>query len=755
MTKWLAHIKQLFSLNGKSKTFAAVGFHSAEKIKKSLAYAKGIVYEIDNDYTIKWVSRETAEKYPGVIGGKCYEAFAGNSEPCNDCYCKKVFATGEFQTSLKHLNYAKTNGGGYWKGISMPIFDNQQNIKGVLLYSQKIDDPDTHRHALLNANLPVIADKELDTFIKDNYRIVFDSIHLPLCITGNNLKIVFHNESFAKIIGRGNRDLIGEEITELIPEIREIGTKKILSLIVAGTEQQSYSFELKRNFNQNNVTLKISPIKLSNAKIGGIIWRINVNPKTKAKNDDFRINNRFQKNFGLMILDDRGFVIQWNDFLEKTFLWSEEELIGLPNPIINIETIKEHIENHSSEKLELTRKNKSGQKVDIKITVFPVINEEGVTTQYVCLIENTTYEKYIKSEFKELEERYNNFIKNFEGITFKFDTDFNLLQLKGSVLPLTGYTEDEFLNGKITFKDLVYSDDRILIDSYINKIKKHLRTEKELELRIVAKDKSIKWLHIYFQNTADEFGNITQVQGFMYNITQRKEVEKELELRREEYRTLAMYLETAREEEKKRLALEIHDEIGHALTAIKLELAWVLRKKFLRRDVMEERFRHIYELIESTIRKVRTISSDLRPSVLDHFGLEAALEWQASEFQKRSALRCKIKLDKQQINIDERTSTTIFRIFQEILTNIAKHAKASRVDVILEKYTNKIVLKVSDNGKGFKPEKTKKSQGLGILGMKERANAVGGELSINSVVGVGTTVMLTVPITIKKGKEND
>jgi signal transduction histidine kinase len=207
-----------------------------------------------------------------------------------------------------------------------------------------------------------------------------------------------------------------------------------------------------------------------------------------------------------------------------------------------------------------------------------------------------------------------------------------------------------------------------------------------------------------------------------------------------------MYLETAREEEKKRLALEIHDELGHALTAIKLELAWILKKKFLRHDIMIEKVRKMNELIESTIRKVRTISSDLRPSVLDHFGLEAALEWQASEFQKRSAVRCKIHLDKEAINIDEKTSTAIFRIFQEVLTNIAKHAKASRVDVVLEKNHNNIVLKVRDNGKGFKLEKTKKTQSLGILGMTERANAIGGELSINSVIGVGTTVMLIVPL---------
>jgi len=214
LIKIFEHIKHLFG-NGKNKILVGDGQNRTERIKKSLTYAKGIVYEIDNKYTIKWMSRETAEKYPEAIGKKCYEAFAGNNEPCHDCSCKKVIATGEIQTSLRHLNYAKTNGGGYWKGISMPIFDNQKNITGVLLYSQQIEDPDTHRHTLLDENLPVIADKELDTFIKDNYRIVFDSIHLPLCITANNLKLVFHNEAFAKIIGRSNSELTGEPITEL------------------------------------------------------------------------------------------------------------------------------------------------------------------------------------------------------------------------------------------------------------------------------------------------------------------------------------------------------------------------------------------------------------------------------------------------------------------------------------------------------------------------------------------------------------
>jgi len=747
LSKIVKYLKDLLRFNGDVPSSLVDKITDVENIKNSLINSKGIVYSIDKNFNITWMNIETAKKYPNAFSKKCFKEFADLDVPCPNCYCTKAMQTGEFQSSIRHLNYPTTiKGGSFWRGFSVPLFNENKKVMGALTFSEEIEDTQQHRNKLLEENLSRISDTELDDFIHKNYEIIFENLHLPICITGNNLKAIFYNQSFAKIIGYGNEDLTDKAITDLIPAINNIGTKKILWLIVSGTDEQSYAITLKNDFDVSNVNLQISPIQHRDGQINGIIWKLNVLQPQNIETDNFIINSRFNNNFGVMIIDKLGKVIHWNQFLVNNFHWEEEELIGLSNPIIGIDTILEYIDNQSSDKLELTRETKTGQKIDVKLSIFPIYNNAGEISQFVCLVENTTYEKYIKSEFKELEERYTGFIKNFEGITFKFDSEFNAVQMKGSVYQLTGFTEEEFLDGKIKFIDLIYQDDKILIDDYINKIKNHIRTEKELELRIKTKQGTIKWIHLYFQNTVDEFGNVTMIQGFLYNITRKKEVEEELKLRREEYRNLAMYLETVREEEKKRLALEIHDELGHALTAIKLELAWVLKKKFLRHDVMIEKVRKMNELIESTIRKVRTISSDLRPSVLDHFGLEAALEWQSLEFQKRYAIRCKIQLDKQSLNIDEKTSTAIFRIFQEILTNIAKHAKASRVDVVFGKNQNNIILKVRDNGKGFKFERTKKSKSLGILGMSERANAIGGKLSINSIIGVGTTVLLEVPL---------
>jgi len=207
-----------------------------------------------------------------------------------------------------------------------------------------------------------------------------------------------------------------------------------------------------------------------------------------------------------------------------------------------------------------------------------------------------------------------------------------------------------------------------------------------------------------------------------------------------------MYFESLREEEKKKLAFEIHDELGHILTAMKLELSWVLKKKFLREEVLHEKLHKMIDMIDSMIRKVRSISSQLRPSVLDHFGITAAIEWQAKEFQKQTAIRCRLNLPKQEIQLSEAKSIVVFRVFQEILTNIARHANATRVDIHLDIEGNNLVLTVADNGKGIKPEDISAKKSLGIFGMKERARSVNGKLTISGVSNIGTTVTLTIPI---------
>lgn len=707
----------------------------------------GIVYYVDNNFRIQWANRTTLNKYPNAIGKKCHELFSKNATPCPDCYCAKAMESGQTHKGLKYLSYSSNEiERGYWENTSLPLFDAEQKLIGALSISHQIDDIANYQKVMIQSSMTEVSNDEFDAFIKDNYKEVLDSLHIPFCITGNNLKINFYNDAFSKLMGLPDSDLQGEYISKIISEVNEIGIQKILSLIVSGVEEQSYKIKIGNENQHQFAKLKISSIKLSGARINGLIWKLVVEHHDATDYEDFISSSRFNLHFGVMVVDANGIVVHLNEYMTKMFGFEESQLIGLPNPFFTKEILTQTDNKKILEQLELTRKAKDNKDIDINISFFPVINSKGEPSEFVCLIENKTYFKYIKSEFKDLEERYNNIIQKFEGVSFQCDPEFNFKSISGSNKQLMGFTEHELKEQVGKFYNLVHSDDRIIIDDYLTRIKNRAKTPKELVIRIITKFDTVKWINIDFYNTTDEFGNVLEIRGLLYNVTAQKEAEEELKLSREQFRTLAMYLETAREEEKKRLALEIHDELGHALTALKLELAWVLKKKFLRQEMMFEKVRKMNELIESTIRKVRSISSDLRPSVLDHFGLEAALEWQASEFQKRSAVRCKILIDKEQIKIDEKTSTAIFRIFQELLTNIAKHAKATRVDVVLEKSTSSLTLKVRDNGVGFKLEQAKQSKSLGLLGMKERAYAIGGQLSVSSIVGVGTTVNLIVPI---------
>ena len=169
------------------------------------------------------------------------------------------------------------------------------------------------------------------------------------------------------------------------------------------------------------------------------------------------------------------------------------------------------------------------------------------------------------------------------------------------------------------------------------------------------------------------------------------------------------------------MAREIHDELGQALTAIKLDLASLMRE--LPRDQEQPRKRtdSILELVDQTIHSVRRISTELRPGILDDLGLVAALEWAAEEFETRTGTRCRLNLPSDDVEIDQECATAMFRIFQETLTNVARHANASEVGVRLAKENGDLTLEVHDNGRGIREEPLSRGRSLGILGMRERA----------------------------------
>jgi len=211
----------------------------------------------------------------------------------------------------------------------------------------------------------------------------------------------------------------------------------------------------------------------------------------------------------------------------------------------------------------------------------------------------------------------------------------------------------------------------------------------------------------------------------------------------EKLRRLAAHLISVREEERAHIAREIHDELGQVLTGLKMEVTWLAKR--LRDKPLIEKTDSMCKLIDTTVQTVRKIATGLRPEMLDDMGIIAAVGWQAKEFQKRTGIRCRAKLPPE-VKLDIDISTTMFRIFQEILTNVARHSRATRVDIELMLSPERVGLEVLDNGVGIADEDLNGKKSLGLLGMNERALLFGGEVKITGTPGHGTRVSVSIPM---------
>lgn len=218
-----------------------------------------------------------------------------------------------------------------------------------------------------------------------------------------------------------------------------------------------------------------------------------------------------------------------------------------------------------------------------------------------------------------------------------------------------------------------------------------------------------------------------------------------LSVSKSQLRNLSARLQSALEEERTRISRELHDELGQALTALKFDLTTARDLASPDQACLAEKMKSMIQFTDSIIATVKRISRELRPGMLDDLGLAAAIVWQAREFQKRTRIPCDVGVVPEDMTVDPEQSTAIFRIFQETLTNIARHARATRVEAILESRDGALSLEVRDNGRGITREEISGTKSLGIVGIRERVRWMGGELRIEGSPGAGTVVVVTIP----------
>jgi PAS domain S-box-containing protein len=260
-------------------------------------------------------------------------------------------------------------------------------------------------------------------------------------------------------------------------------------------------------------------------------------------------------------------------------------------------------------------------------------------------------------------------------------------------------------------------------------------------------DGQARWFSATKVPLRDPVGQVVGLVGISRDITARMQMEAALSQSHEQLEALTARLQTIREDERARIAYILHDQLGQELSSLKMDVAWFLRNLAHAESAsLSEKARAMAALLDSCIQAVRRITTELRPSLLDDFGLVAAIEWQVREFEAQSGISSALIHDADDLPLDREASTIVFRVFQEILDNVRQHAQATLIAVELTRQADQVVLQVRDNGRGISPEELSGTHALGLRAMRERVRRLKGELEVHGVGDKGTTVRVRIPI---------
>lgn len=347
---------------------------------------------------------------------------------------------------------------------------------------------------------------------------------------------------------------------------------------------------------------------------------------------------------------------------------------------------------------------------------------------------------------REAEAKFRTLVEQIPAITYIWSSEHGGLEYVSPQIAMLGYTAEEWLHGPSFHEAYVHPDDRRRVQEAVA-LSRASGAALSIEYRLIAKHGEILWFRDEAQ-TIHDGSDHPPVQGILLDITQSKLAQQTLQQSQAELRSLAAHQENIKENERKRIAQEIHDELGSLLTGIKAYVSVSVERSIQAGGAADPLLVDATRLAEEALGAVRRVITDLRPSVLDQLGVWEAMRWYANQIQTRSDLICDCSIDTalSTVAIDADLSTMLFRVVQEALTNVVRHAGASCVSVRAEAHGGEIVVEIKDDGMGFAGEDSARGQTWGILGMHERARHFGGSLTISGRAGQGTTVELRVPI---------
>jgi len=345
-------------------------------------------------------------------------------------------------------------------------------------------------------------------------------------------------------------------------------------------------------------------------------------------------------------------------------------------------------------------------------------------------------------------EKLHGFIANLPGMACQIEAEgcdtITFPYASEGSLALLGASPAQLQNDASCFLNLIHPEDKPAFEASLRQSAETLCFW-NWEGRIVLPQQETKWVSLGATPQRDKNGSL-RWEGIILNITQSKLGELEIKRAQEQLLELSMHIQDAKEQERLRIAREVHDEIGSLLTAIKIDLSWMVQRLPKENTALTDKANTITELVNKVITSASNLAHSLRPGVLDCFGFVAAIEIEAEEFTKRSGIPCEVSKTHDSIELPDAHAITLFRIFQETLNNILKHARAKHVQVEIVRGDDHLEMIIADDGIGFTEEARNKPRSFGLRGIQERVIHLGGDVKISSAVGKGTQIAVFVPI---------